>query len=513
MGNTFAYLMLYAWPLVTVVMFLRLSVPMAAACSIVAGYLVLPTHTSLNLPLLPAYDRELAAALPAFLMALIKTGQVGSRMNSHLPSQGPGHVLPGILPRQPFLMLCVVAIVGGALMTSLTNGDTLRYGDRTLPPLGLYDAGSSILGSIMMILPFFIARKWLAHPDEHRTLLLVLCVAALAYSLPALYEIRMSPQLNRMIYGFFPHDWRQHVRAGGFRPVVFLEHGLRLGIFLAAGLLATVGFMRTQPAAKRGLYLGTAGWLLLTLVLSKNLGAFIIAALLVPAILFLGTRLQLFLAAFLAGAVLLYPMARGVDIVPTDWITARIASFSAPERVGSLIFRFNNEDALLERANERPLFGWGGWGRNRVWSETGGNVSVTDGTWIIIFGQSGWIGYLARFGLLTMPIMFLAFRRRNVDVASSALCLALAANLTDLLPNSGLTPVTWLMAGAVAGRLELKRIEKEEDEVKAAPLVQASPYRRTFPEGTAGPAGAPALRRFGREEESGRRASLRKGRS
>ena len=57
----------------------------------------------------------------------------------------------------------------------------------------------------------------------------------------------------------------------------------------------------------------------------------------------------------------------------------------------------------------------------------------------------------------------------GMTVATSALCLALTANLLDLLPNSSLTPLTWLMAGAVAGRLELVRVEEGETETEGAP--------------------------------------------
>ena len=96
----------------------------------------------------------------------------------------------------------------------------------------------------MALLPLILARKFLARPTEHRTFLIVLCTSGLLYSLLALYEVRMSPQLNNMVYGFFPHSWRQHIRGNGFRPLVFLEHGLFLGIFLSTTVLAAFGLAR-----------------------------------------------------------------------------------------------------------------------------------------------------------------------------------------------------------------------------------------------------------------------------
>jgi hypothetical protein len=127
-----------------------------------------------------------------------------------------------------------------------------------------------------------------------------------------------------------------------------------------------------------------------------------------------------------------------------------------PDRVGSLAFRLGNEDILMDRARQRPLFGWGGWSRGRVHDEEGRDLSVTDGRWIIIFGQGGWVRYLAEYGLMTAPILLLAFRRRSkgLEPATVGLALVLAANLVDSIPNGGVHTVTWLLAGALMGRAD-----------------------------------------------------------
>lgn len=308
----------------------------------------------------------------------------------------------------------------------------------------------------------------------------------------------MSPQLNRMIYGFSPSSWVQHLRGDGYRPVVFLEHGLRLGIFLAIALIATAGYQRLAEPKQRGLLIGALLWLLVTLILTKTLGALLIAFVLLPLVLFFGVRTQLLAAAVLAGIVLTYPMLRAVDLVPTERILGFIGSISSENRVGSLGYRFLNEDLLLEKANQRPLFGWGGWGRARAFDERGGGGGATDGVWVIEFGERGWVGYLARFGLLTIPTILLALRRRNEDIslATAVLSMALAANLVDLLPNSSLTPLTWLMAGSLAGRLEKRTVEDEPQPGAHPPPAGGKhlPYRRQLPQGR-----APAFRR---EEQS-----------
>lgn len=477
MANTFALVALLAWPLIAVGLFRALSVPAAAAASIIAGYLLLPKRGGFDLPLLPPYDDMMAAALPALILAVLMTRQVPNARRTPA-EEAPSRVLGGWLPRAMLPRICVLLMVATPVVTSVLNDRPLFYGQLVLPGLGPYDAASSVLLSAVGLLPFIIGRKYLAHPEDHATLLWLLCLAGLAYSFLALYEVRMSPQLNRMVYGFQP-DWMMSMRRGGWRPSVFLGMGLRVGIFFTVAVLATVGLARLRGGGRGLPFLVAAVWLLFCLYMTKTVGAFLIAVALVPVILLLGVRLQLIVAAALAGIVLLYPMMRNADLVPTDWLTSNLSRVASTDRVSSLMFRFDNEDMLLDKAQERPLFGWGPWGRSRVYDEFGNDISVTDGTWVIVFGIYGWFGYLGQFGLLTSPILLLALRRKRYEatLATSVLCVVLAANLVDLIPNSGLTPVTWLIAGALAGRMEVGAATAPAP-ASPAPTPQGLVYRR-----------------------------------
>jgi hypothetical protein len=132
------------------------------------------------------------------------------------------------------------------------------------------------------------------------------------------------------------------------------------------------------------------------------------------------------------------------------------------DRAGSLQFRFDNEGRLLERASQRPLFGWGRWGRSRVYDESGSDIGVTDGRWTITLGQFGILGFLVEFGLLAWPVFWAASALRFAEserdsVFLAALALIIAINMIDLLPNASLSPWTWLLAGALLGRAEALR--------------------------------------------------------
>ncbi|MBK4218149.1 hypothetical protein JJJ17_19655 [Paracoccus caeni] len=429
----------------------------AVAWSVLGGYLFLPANFSIDLPAVPTLNKASISALCALLAATMLLTLPRIR------AMPQGMILTGQVPRNRIVRLLLAVLLIGVVGTVFTNGDPLNYGGRPLSSLRVYDALSMTGNSLFALLPFLLARKYIAHPDAHKQLLIALALAGLIYTLPALYEVRMSPQLSRMIYGYFPHQWLQHVRAGGFRPVVFLHHGLWLAIFFCGSFLAALALWRSSTGKPRMQWMLAAAWLFMMLVLAKGMGALAIGLALGLVIVFLPVRLQVLTAAVLAGIVLTYPMLRGAGLVPVGQVIS-IAQSIDTARADSLAFRIENEDILLAKANERPLFGWGGWGRNRVYDETGQDISVTDGYWVMSIGTGGWIGYLAELGLLTLPLIFLALRWRKMALtpATAGIALALTANLLDLLPNATLTPVTWLLAGALAGRLELGRLPEPD---------------------------------------------------
>lgn len=467
-------LVVLSWPVVVLWLFANRPPATAVTASILGAYMLLPRNFSIELPAVPRLDKNSIPALAAVLSAamLIK----GPRLQTLAPNM----VLPGLWPRSRAVRILFIMMLAGTLATVLTNGDVLRYGPRVLPALRPYDAAAFLGTTLFVLLPFLLARKYLAHPDGQKVLLIGLVLAGLLYSLPALYEVRMSPQLSRMIYGYFPHDWRQHLRAGGYRPVIFLEHGLWLAIFFCGSFLAALSLWRSSSDKNRIRFLAASAWLFVTLVLSKGVGALGIGLLLGAMILFLPIRLQIMGAAVIAAGLLVYPMLRGAGLVPTEAVLSLAADID-PEREGSLRFRLDNEDILLDRANQRAAFGWGGWGRNRVFDAEGEDQSVTDGYWIILIGTRGWIGYLAQYGLLLVPMIFLGLRWKRLVLtpATAGLAMALTANMIDLLPNGTLTPVTWLLAGALAGRLELGTLtERIGENMSAEPLLRRNAYTR-----------------------------------
>ncbi|WP_343503029.1 hypothetical protein [Alloyangia pacifica] len=456
MPNPLAFLMLALWPIVTVVLFRRLPPDRALIAALLAGYLILPEPpAAFDLPMFPPLTKHNIPALAAFAFCLWRYGLQG-----------------GLLPRSlPGKVLLITYVLSPAL-TAVTNTEPVFYGEIGLPGLSIKDAVALVLQQVLLVLPFLLARQFLAQGGSQRHLLVALIWGGLLYTLPMLVEMRLSPQLNRWVYGYYQHLFGQSIRADGYRPVVFLYHGLWVAFFLMTATVSAWALWRTERNTKMLL---VALWLTLILVLAKSLGALIFAVVLIPVVLLL-TRMGQIRVAILIGLVAItYPVLKGTHLVPEDRILAEAAKID-PERAYSLEFRFENENTLLDRAYEKPVFGWGSWGRNHILDPVTGNIlTVTDGRWIIVIGVYGWVGFLAEFGLILLPLLLLwrestARDRAEVSPFIAPLSLLLAINLSDMVPNATLTPLTWLVAGALTGYAEalktarLTRVERDRPE-------------------------------------------------
>ncbi|SLN68198.1 hypothetical protein PEL8287_03788 [Roseovarius litorisediminis] len=476
MPNTFAYIALYAWPLVVIVLFRTMPLRVAMVWSIVAGYLLLPTRAGLDLPMFPAIDKNFVPVVSATIMCLVVTRQNSAsharamRKFSHSDSNLAANNGDEFQVRRGqflFYGLLLILLVVSPITTALNNTDPIITDLGFLKGLKFYDALSISSTALVAILPFLLGRRYLASEDSQKLLLTVFVVSALVYSLLVLYEVRMSPQLNIKLYGFFPHSWAQHVREGEYRPLVFLKHALWLAIFISmATVSAFVLFRCAGNGGRRMRFLLAGLYLFFVLFVSRSLGPLSLALLFIPLVILLPRKTQILFAALVAGAVLTYPALRSADLVPVYRVHEFVLSFDE-KRAGSLMTRLENEDRLMEHAKTKPVTGWGGWGRSRVRNERGRDISLTDGFWVIVLGVSGWLGYIAQFGLLTLPMIFLGLRRRqyNLPPITAGMSLVLAVSLLDLIPNASIEPIVWLLAGSMMGCYQTlaKAVPKHSD--------------------------------------------------
>jgi hypothetical protein len=358
--------------------FKRFPIDKATILLLIVPFLFLPLSVPnalpVKLPLLPPLDKKIIPILA--ILAIFYFGKVRMRW---LPQTAIG------------IYLCLGAMLN-PFFTVFTNMDDIHYGPTFLPGLKFTESLSlSLWVALSYCAPFMVGYSILNTNKAHEEIVKLIVVLGLIYSVFVLYEVRMSPQLHTKIYGFFPHDdWMQQIRAGGFRPVVFLGHGLMVALFECLMVVAAFTLWRQQHELARGKGFWLLTYFLVLLVLTKSYSAlsylvlfFVIVA--------SGSAMRYRFMAFIAVVILFYPGVR--SYVPIADIVNFFNDIN-PERASSLKFRIDNEDILLAKANERSVFGWGTWGRNRVFDPvTGVDVSVTDGVWILYYGQAGWHGH------------------------------------------------------------------------------------------------------------------------
>jgi len=441
MPNLFAYIVYWLWvPTSLFVLQRAKSLRVAATFLVLTAVLFLPTLVEINPPGLPPLDRERLTGL----ILLVWIGIVHrKRFFASRPGLGPESVA--------FLLIL------GSFFTIQDNAFPLFYGPRILPALSMHDFLATSLGILFdHFIPFFLGRFLFTSPRTLKDIFLPLATMGLIYTFPVLFELRFSPMLNLFIYGFHPHRFLETVRYGGFRPMVFLGGGLAVSFFLSSATLAAVTLARARIRVFNIPGKVLVSFLFIVLVGAKSLASIIYALVFLPLLFATSPRSQVRIAAILAFSILAFISLRITEAIPTDTIVS-IASSINEERGASLKYRFDQEVGLINQAREKPIFGWGGYGRNLLFDEfTGQDISTPDGYWIILFGMSGIVGLYGSFLLILFPIFIAQRSLQKVPSKSereflAALSLLVAICGIDLIPNGLFTRLPYFFAGALFG--------------------------------------------------------------
>jgi hypothetical protein len=128
------------------------------------------------------------------------------------------------------------------------------------------------------------------------------------------------------------------------------------------------------------------------------------------------------------------------------------------EHAGSLEVRFANENILVARGMQKPIFGWGPNGDFLIKDDVGRVTSIPDGLWLIAFGGGGLVGLAALFGAMLTPTFALMRRypartwAHPAMAAPAALAVFLPTYAIDCLMNAMVNPV-WMVALGSIGTL------------------------------------------------------------
>lgn len=412
----FASLALFLYPVFVVGLFIALPPRRAIFIAYLVGWMYLPLFV-INLPGLPDYGKTTATNLIVLPCIILFDLSRFSRL------------------RFSWADLAVLAWVLVPLATSLSNG------------LGVYDGLSSAFDHLLRYgFPYVVGKLYLSSSQDLMEFRNVYVFMALSYFPLCLFEMRMSPQLHAIVYGFAGRPSFERVPIFGplsYPPTVFMNSAFEVNFMVLIATIIVFCSCRTaNPMRLHGFHAASLFvFLFLFSVLCKKWSGI---GLLLMGLTAAKTRSRgiLFGLAF-------FPILYMTLFISGIWRGEGLADWVRPfseRRADSIQFRIDNDNPLVQKALERPWLGWGGWGRNRVYNDEGNTGSVTDSHWMIILGVNGMIGLLSHFLIFAIPGFFFLshFGPKTWDNSLSRLEFPLAIvlllysidNLFNAFPNS-----------------------------------------------------------------------------
>lgn len=310
--------------------------------------------------------------------------------------------------------------------------------------------------------PYLVGRVYLGDNESLRRWAVGLVLGGLAYVPLCLAEFAARPFLYGAVYGPHPYQTEGEARTFGFRPVVFLEHGNQLGLWMALATVAAVwlwksGRLQAVARVPAGVI---AGLLAAVLLLCQSHGAIALASTALAALAALGRwaargrarrrGLPAWALALLVG--LAFTVGVGALAVRSPGgFRQTLRGVFLDSGKGSFIWRLARYEDHLRRASERLALG-----RARAdWSARPGGTfdnPVNLGLWFHAFGMYGAAGLAASTALFAGPVIGVArLRPARAWAGASGAAVSLTAgllmvSLADSLLNS--TVVLPVLAGA-----------------------------------------------------------------
>ncbi|MCO5165862.1 MAG: O-antigen ligase domain-containing protein [Planctomycetes bacterium] len=424
-----ALLTLAVYPLAAASLFLVLPLRRAILAAYILGWMFLPQGR---------YD------LPGVLPDLDRSLSIGIGVLGALAFLDPRRLLsfrPGLID------VPALGVIVTPLFSSISND------------LGVYDGLAALSSPLIMFgTPYLLGRIYFSDREGLRQLALAVLVAGVVYAPFCLIEARLSPQLHNWVYGSHQHSFAQVYRLGGWRPMVFLQHGLATAMWMGAATL-TGAWLWSTGVLRRPVWVLMLVIVALTTLLCRSLGALFLLGLGAAALVHARASGRAAVMAAILVVAPAYVSLRATGAWTGESFLEALRAVAPPDRVQSVEFRLHNETILAERAMERPVFGWAGWGRALVKGKQGNDETVTDGWWIIKFGQNGVVGLAAFLAASALPVCLFVGRVparwwARPEVAPAAALATLCALYTvDNLLNAMFNPMATMALGALGGLL------------------------------------------------------------
>lgn len=425
--------MLFGWIPLTILFFLVMRPRTAVLCSVIGSFLFLPMATY-DLPGIPAYSKTTAAALGLILGGLIsdQRGEVSFRWRAY---------------DLPMAVWCFIS----PLASSVVN------------ELGLYDGLSGVVTTFLNWGIFYWAgRKYFNDCLALRDLSIGMIIGGLIYIPLCLFELRMSPQLSNIFYGFFPHIFSQHVRYGGYRPIVFMQHGLMVALWMAQISIVTYWLWRNKIIRHiKGMPIALlALMLIVTAIFCKSVNGWTFLLVGIVCCFYFKMCRSVKLFQWILLLIPIYITLRVIGVLSAETIIEKASLFIDAERLESLSARLMQEDLFSAKAMQQPFFGWGLLSRGWPVSETSRvGVDVVDALWTLVLSVRGLVGLISVYlAMLLGP--WLVYRQYHIVkinghgyetclVDAVVLSLVVIFFMIDALMNGMVSPVYILCSGAL----------------------------------------------------------------
>lgn len=461
----FATIVLWAWLPIVMLMFRDLRGHRAMSVGYVVAWLFLPT---LEIPFrgVPDYDKLSATSLGIGIASLLFDSNLWLRFK----------------PRIWDLSL-IVLILWPIASASANN-------------LGARHAISGVLTHLVRWgAPYLLGRLYFDTFEKLSYFARTIFLGGVVYIPFCLVEMRMSPQFSNWVYGI-QQRVGMAIRYGGWRPSVFLDNGLELGMWMTAATLTGFGLWFSGGMRQRK-FLGVReayclGLLFIVTILCKATGALVLLMASAGTLVAIRSFNFRWVVLGLTAIPALYISVRTTDTQSAMALVPIARSMFGEDRAQSLEFRFINENMLVERASEQFFVGWGGWGRNLVHDEWGNIATIPDGLWVILFGEHGMVAVVCFYVTMVLAptaacLRFGQLKRWKFEEVAPTLSLALFLLIyaVDCLLNAMENAVYPVALGGLTTVLSIRdanklRVKQNEDFVEVVEVVAAVP-RRAWP--------------------------------
>jgi hypothetical protein len=291
--------------------------------------------------------------------------------------------------------------------------------------------------------PYAVGRIYLGGDEPLRRFGLALVLAGLVYLPFGLLEFARGPFLYSLVYGPHPYRFDGADRFVGYRPLVFLEHGNQLGIWIAEAAVSAVwlwGAGRMSSIARVPGGVAAVGLVGACLVFQSHSAiGLMLAALAVLALVSWMPTLPRSGYAGVVAAVLLLSMAGATAVLAAEgggWSGLRGKVRGVFRDLGktSFTWRLARAEENLGRIAERPVLGWG----RPDWSAADDGPFFDPAAlslWLMASGMFGAIGLICSTAVLLVPVGIVLWRLPATDWARDP-CVAIGLTAALLLVNA-----------------------------------------------------------------------------